>query len=140
MARETLGGRVVASRLTARLLVGDVVAILLFSTLGELRHGGTAPAVLGTAAEFGVGWVVLALLLGAYGRRSLASPGRAAALGAATWVGGAVIGVFVRAAVEPGATVEPVFVVVTAAIGAVILGGWRFLAARWLGAGREARL
>lgn len=140
MAREILRGRVVASGLTARLLVGDVVAILLFSTIGELRHGGTAVAVLFTAAEFGVGWAVLAILLGAYGRRALPSPGRAAALGATTWIGGAVVGAFVRAAVEPGATVVPIFVVVTATVGAVILGGWRLLAARWLGTERGSRL
>lgn len=132
MARTVLAGRIDASRRTARLTLGDALAVLLFAAIGQARHGGGLPATLVTAAEFGLGWVVVATLLGAYGPRALASPGRALGLGALAWAGGAVLGAAIRAAVEPLATLNPVFVAVTVAVGVVIVGGWRFAAARWL--------
>lgn len=132
MARTSLGGRIDVRRRTARLALGDALAVLVFAALGQARHGGSVTATLVTAAEFGLGWAVVATLLGAYGPRALASPGRAVGLGVLAWAGGAVLGAVIRAAVEPLATVAPVFVAVTVAIGAVIVGVWRFAAATWL--------
>lgn len=132
MTRTALGGRIVLRRRTARLAVGDALVVLLFAALGEARHGGTVTATLVTAAEFGLGWLVVATILGAYGPRALASPGRAAGLGVLAWAGGAVLGAAIRAAVEPLASFAPVFVLVTVGVGAVLFGIWRFLAARWL--------
>jgi hypothetical protein len=131
MGRTYLGGRVEASRRTVRLAVGDAVAVLVFAAIGQARHGGGVTATLVTAGEFGLGWVVVATLLGAYGPRALASPGRAAGLGVLAWIGGSVLGAVIRTVVEPYATLNPVFVLVTMAVGVVILGGWRFSAA-WL--------
>ena len=132
-ASTYLGGRIVASRRFALLAAGDLVALLLFATLGELRHAGTVAATLVTAVEFGIGWAVVAVALGAYGARALGSPSRAAGLAAVSWALGAVLGAAIRAAVEPLASFAPVFVLVTAGIGAVIFGVWRALAARLLG-------
>jgi len=132
MAQRYLGGRIVASRRYALLAAGDVVALLVFAVLGELRHAGTVVATLGTAVEFGIGWAVVAVALGAYGARALDSPGRAAGLAVVSWVGGAIVGAAIRAAVEPTASFVPIFVAVTAGVGAVVFGVWRAVAALYL--------
>jgi len=132
MVRTYLGGRVVASRQYALLALGDLVALLVFATVGEYRHGGTTFAVFRTAVQFGIGWVVFATLVGAYGPRALDGRRRAALLGAVGWAGGAVIGAFVRLGTEAGAGIVPVFVLVTAGVGAVIFALWRGVAAGWL--------
>ena len=129
--RTYLGGRIVASRRYGRLVAGDVVALLVFATLGELRHSGTVVSTLQTAVEFGLGWLVVAVALGAYGRRALESPLRAAGLAAVAWALGAVLGAAIRATVEPLASFNPVFVLVTAGVGAVVFGVWRAIAV-WL--------
>lgn len=132
MARTYLAGRVEASRTVALLALGDLVALLVFAALGEYRHAGTVAATVQTALQFGVGWLVVAVPAGAYGPRALEDLRRAVALGVGAWAAGAVVGALVRVATEPGAGLSPVFVLVTAGVGAVIFGGWRGLAARVL--------
>lgn len=132
MTRTVLGDRIVVSGRTARLVAGDAVAVALFAVLGELRHAGTARSTVETFGEFGLAWVLVATAVGAYGPGALDSPPRAAALAALAWVGAAVVGAAIRAGVEPGATLAPVFVLVTAVVGVVLLGSWRFVAARWV--------
>lgn len=136
MSRSTrtyLGGRIVASRRFALLAAGDLLALLVFAAASAARHGGTVASLVETAAEFGLGWLIVAVAVGAYGSRALAGWRRAGLLGAVAWALGAVIGAAVRAAVEPLASFTPVFVLVTAGVGAVIFGAWRALAARLLG-------
>lgn len=130
--RTYLGGRIVASRRFAFLAAGDLLALLVFAVASAARHGGTVASVAETAAEFGLGWLVVAIAAGAYGARALDAWWRAGLLGGAAWAGGAVIGAAIRAAVEPLASLTPVFVLVTAGVGAVLFGGWRALAARLL--------
>lgn len=132
MARTYLGGRLVVSRRIALLAAGDLLALLVFAALGSLRHGGTVVATLVTAVEFGIGWAVVAVALGAYGARALESPGRAVGLAVVAWAGGAVLGAAIRAAVEPQASMAPVFVLVTVGVGAVVFGVWRAVATRLL--------
>lgn len=132
MTQRYLRGRVVASRRHALLAAGDVGALLVFAVASAARHGGTVASVGQTVAEFGLGWVLVAVLAGAYGARALDGWVRAGLLGAVAWAGGAVVGAVIRAWVEPLASLAPVFVLVTAGVGAVIFGGWRALAARLL--------
>lgn len=132
MTRTYLHGRLVVSRRFALLAAGDMLALLVFATLGSLRHSGTVVGTLVTAVEFGVGWVVVAVALGAYGARALDSPGRAAGLAVVAWAGGALVGAAIRAAVEPLASFAPVFVLVTAGVGAFVFGVWRAVASRLL--------
>lgn len=132
MTRTYLAGRIVASRRVALLAVGDVVALLVFVAAGAVRHGGTLVSVAETTVEFGLGWVVVAVLAGAYGASALEGWRRAALLGAGAWAGGAVVGAAIRAAVEPFASMSPVFVLVTAGVGGVIFGVWRAAASRLL--------
>lgn len=132
MTRSYLGGRIVATRRYALLAAGDLVALLVFAAASAVRHGGNVTSLAQTAAEFGLGWLLVAVLAGAYGARALDGRWRAGLLGAAAWAGGAVVGAVIRAAVEPLASLAPVFVLVTAGVGAVIFGAWRALAARLL--------
>ena len=132
MAQRYLGGRIVASRRYALLAAGDLVALVVFASASAARHGGSALSIAQTVGEFGLGWLVVAVLAGAYGARALDGVPRAALLGAGAWVGGAVVGAVIRAAVEPFASLAPVFVLVAAGVGAVIFGVWRGLAARFL--------
>lgn len=134
MSRTYLGGRIVASRRRGWLVLGDLLALVVFAVAGEYRHGGTARSVVETALQFGVGWAVVGVLVGAYGARALESRGRAAGLGAAGWAGGAVVGAVVRYLTEPGASLSPIFVLVTAGVGVVVFAAWRALAASWFGA------
>lgn len=129
MAGTFLGGRFVASRRRAVLAVGDLLALLVFAAASAARHGGSTGVVAQTALQFGLGWVAVAVATGAYGERALAGRTRAAALGAGTWAGGAVVGALLRYATEPGAGLSAVFVLVTAGVGAVIFGVWRAIAA-----------
>lgn len=133
MARTYLGDRIVASHRFALLAAGDLLALLAFAAAGQFRHGGTVDAALLTAAEFGIGWALVAVAFGAYGPRALDSPLRAAGLAAVAWSLGAVVGAAVRVAVEPHAQFAPVFVLVTAGVGAVVFAAWRALAAWRLG-------
>lgn len=131
--RTYLGGRIVASRRFALLAAGDLAALLVFALASAARHGGSLTSVAETAAEFGLGWAVVAVAAGAYGSQALSGWWRAGLLGAVAWAGGAIIGAAVRATVEPFASFTPIFVLVTAGVGAVIFGVWRALAARLLG-------
>lgn len=132
MARTYLAGRIEASRTVALLALGDLVALVVFAALGEYRHAGTVLATVETALQFGVGWLVVAVLAGAYGPRALDGWPRAAALGVGAWALGAVLGAVVRFVTEPGASLDPVFVLVTVGVGAVLFGVWRAVAARIL--------
>lgn len=129
MARTYLRGRVHATRRTALLAAGDLLALVVFAAAGAVSHGGGPVEVIETAGEFGVGWLVVALAVGAYGPRAVDGWRRAALLGAGAWAVGAPIGGLVRVAAEPGAGLSPVFVLVTAGVGAVVFGGWRAAAA-----------
>ena len=128
MARRYLGGRLVLDRTTGWLAAGDLVALLAFAAFGEATHGGTLAATVETALQFGVGWLVVALLVGAYGVRALDGLGRGVLLGAGGWALAAVVGAVVRVATEAGAGLSPIFLLVTAGVGAVIFGAWRAIA------------
>lgn len=129
MARTYLGGRIVASRSFALLAVGDLLAVVLFAVLSGFRHAGTAASIAETALQFGVGWVLVAPLAGAYAPGALDGWLRAAGFGAAAWSIAAVVGALVRYVTEPGASLDPVFVAVTVGVGAVIFAVWRTAAA-----------
>lgn len=110
-------------------LVGDVVAILAFVVLGELRHGVdpvTMPGrFAGTAVPFLVGWAVVGALLGAYAASVRRGAGRLAAVTAVAWTGAAAVAQALRAtAVFPG-DADPVFYLVTVGFGGAILVAWR---------------
>lgn len=130
MARTWLAERFEASPRTLGLALGDAAMIALFVAGGEMRHGGNLGAGVETFAQFGVGWLLASLAAGVYGPAALASPRRAVAQVVGAWVVAALVGQLVRVLATPGGSVEPAFVVVSVAVGGLLLGAWRYVAAR----------
>ncbi|MFB6354360.1 MAG: DUF3054 domain-containing protein [Halobacteriales archaeon] len=127
-----LGGRVERSRRTLLLAAGDAAMIAAFVALGELRHAGTLAAGLETFAQFGLGWLLAGTLAGVYAPGAVDSARRAVVQGVAAWVLAALVGQLVRVLMRPGTFVLPSFVLVSVGAGGLLIGLWRFVAARQL--------
>jgi Protein of unknown function (DUF3054) len=103
-------------------LVVDLVAVLLFATVGRRTHAeGISPAgVLGTA------WPFLAGIVTGWGAaRAWRRPASLSA-GVIVWVATVVVGMLLRQVTGAG-TAVPFVVVATATLGVLLLG-WRALA------------
>ncbi len=128
MSTEMTRTRPSAGR-AAALVIGDVLALLIFAAIGRRSHGEAAGlAALGevalTALPFIVGWLAAAPWAGAFSAARTAGVGpmlRATLLG---WVGGLLVGAVVRAAMI--GRFSPIsFYVVTFCVALLLLGGWR---------------
>lgn len=126
------------SAVFARLALGDLLAILAFVVLGERQHNvdpvANPDVVLGTLLPFLVGWIVFALLLGAYG--SAAFDGEVAhsfARTAAAWLGADLLAQALRATETFRGDADPVFFLVAGSVGLALLFGWRLVARRTFG-------
>lgn len=110
------------SRTVALAAAADLVAVLVFATVGRRSHaeGLTAFGVLDTAAPF-----LLGLLAGWLAGRVWRAP-TGLRLGVAAWAGTVIIGLAVRAAFTHRLPVS--FVLVATLSLAVFLLGWRGLA------------
>lgn len=134
MAKAWFGGRVLASRRTALLAIGDYAMVALFVVVGEFRHNGTVAAGLETFAQFGVGWLLVAILAGVYARDALSGTRRAVLQAVGTWVLAALVAQLIRLLLTPGSLVQPTFVLVSISFGGLFIGIWRALAVRAVGA------
>ena len=111
-------------RRTLIALFADIVCVLVFSTVGRRSHaeGLTVAGIAQTAWPFlagtGVGW----LLIGGWRRPFTVIP-----TGVAVWVCTVVVGMLLRKATSAG--VQTSFVVVASIATAVLLLGWRAVAA-----------
>lgn len=130
--RFPIAGHVGRPRRTVVIAVGDAAMIALFVALGELRHGGTVEAGLETFVQFGLAWAVVGVAAGVYAADALASPRRAAGYGMIAWAVAALVAQFLRLFLVQGARFQPTFVLVSIAVGGLLLGGWRYAAARFL--------
>jgi hypothetical protein len=125
--------------LTLGLAVGDVAAILAFIVAGEFQHNADPvgnPALVATgAAPFLLAWTVVAFFGGLYTRDAVASPRRALSWAVPAWVVATLLGHALRSTelFRGGTAIS--FVLVTMAVGGVLLVGWRILAA--LAVGRQ---
>ncbi len=133
MATTWLADRFEASARTLGLALGDLAMIALFVAVGELRHGGTVAAGLETLAQFGVAWGLASLAAGVYGPAALETRRRAVVQVVAAWVVAALVGQLVRVLATPGGSVQPTFVLVSVAVGGLLLAAWRYVAARAVG-------
>jgi peptidoglycan/LPS O-acetylase OafA/YrhL len=113
--------------------VTDVACLLLFSAVGRRSHneGLTIGGLLTTLWPFLAG-LVAAWLAGRLWR----APNRVAPTGLVAWVGALILGMLLRAASRQG--VQLAFVIVAAIVLAVLLLGWRALAAAIGGGIRRA--
>ena len=100
-------------------MIADLVAIVLFATLGRSSHAESLSVVgvARVAAPFVAGWLVGALLV-----RGWRHP-TALRTGLSGWLGALVGGMLLRLAI--GAGVQVSFVVVAGVVLGVLLLGWR---------------
>lgn len=127
MATTVLGGRVAFDRQTGITAAGDAAMIAVFVAVGELRHGGTLPAGVGTFVEFGIAWAVAAVLLGVYGATGDATRGRRLGRALVAWVLAAVLAQGIRVAVGTSPGVAPAFLAVSIGVGGGLLLAWRLV-------------
>lgn len=129
-----LGPRLSPSRTTGLLVVGDLLCIVLFSTLGVIQHdsGQLLTRVPEVATPFIFGWALVGLLAGTFVTDALATPREAAARAAVAWLGADVVGQGLRAtSVFPGGF-DPAFFLVSLFVAGALLVGWRTVASRLL--------
>jgi hypothetical protein len=105
------------------MLLLDVVAVLLFATVGRRSHaeGLTVAGVLDTAWPFLVGVAIGWLATRAWRRSAALVP-----VGVAVWCASVVVGMLLRRLTGDG-TAAPFVVVATVVLGALLLG-WRAVA------------
>jgi len=124
-----LGRRVARSPGTVRLALGDLLVILGFLIMGELRHGINpveSPLVVAdTAAPFLAGWVVAALAVGAYAPGATRSVRTAVVRVGGSWVLAAGIGLALRATPYFHGDSPLSFALVVTGIGVAFLAAWR---------------
>jgi len=138
-ASEFLDRRV--DRGTLPLAAGDVLVIVAFLYAGTLRHQTvglppTADGLVhlgGVAAPFLLGWVFVAVPIGAYSAGAGESAKASVPLAIRSWVGTAVIGLGLRATPFFPGGIELAFVAVVFVIGGVSLGLFRYVAGRLRG-------
>lgn len=132
MATGFLDRRV--DRETLPLAVGDVAVIVAFVYVGMVNHGtaGFPPVVadLGPvaldAAPFLVGWVLVALPIGAYSPGAGESAKASIPLAVRSWIGAAVVGLGLRATPFFPGGVALVFAAVMLVGGSVALAVYRW--------------
>ena len=115
-------------RQAAAWLLLDVVAVIVFATVGRVSHdeGVTVGGVLHVAWPFAVGTALGWALSRAWSR-----PLDLVAVGVPVWAGTVVVGLLLRAVT--GAGVAASFVVVATLVLGAFLLGWRLVAGRLTG-------
>lgn len=127
-----LDSRVDRSSGTVGFALGDLLVIVGFIVMGELRHGVhpvESPLIVAdTIAPFLVGWVVAALVVGAYSPAATRSVRSAVVRVAGTWVVAAAIGLALRSTefFHGGAPLS--FALVVTGVGVASLSAWRAIA------------
>ena len=122
---------VTTDRRVGLVLVGDLLCIALFATLGAMQHpeGGSLLArIPEVAAPFVVGWLLVGVAVGTFRAGAIADARTAVVRAAAGWLGADLFAQAVRTlSVVPGGA-DPAFFVVALLFGGTLLGGWRALA------------
>ncbi|BDA46433.1 hypothetical protein COCOBI_08-5260 [Coccomyxa sp. Obi] len=111
----------------ALLVAGDAAALLLFAAIGRANHGESLdPAsVLSVAWPFLAGWFGSAALLGGFGLEAQGGrTGPAALTASKCWAVGSTVGIALRS-LSRGYVPDKAFIIVSLAVTAVFLIGWR---------------
>ena len=119
-----VGDRAERMRRAPIALLADIVCVIVFCTIGRRSHaeGLTVAGIAQTAWPFlagtGVGWLLI---------RGWRQPFTVIPTGVVVWVCTVVVGMLLRKATSAG--VQASFVVVASIVTAVLLLGWRVVAA-----------
>lgn len=115
------------------LAVGDLLAILGVLTIGMVQHGSLfdqggidVAHASGVYAPFVIGWLIGAVVIGAYSAGAGESAKAAIPLGLRAWVVAAVVGFALRATVFPGG-LAPIFVAIALLLTGALIAGFRWL-------------
>ncbi len=115
------------------LLIGDVLALLIFVIIGRLSHGFTSDWLLNVArivTPFLIGWFVVAIPVGAYRADLLTSPGSLMARAAVAWIVGDLLAFALRALLFQDNVTMP-FALTSVAFTGLFLLGWRAVYLWW---------
>lgn len=116
------------------LLIGDVLALLVFVVVGRLSHGFTGDwlsNVVRIAAPFLIGWFVAAFPLGAYRPDLLHRPGLLLLRTAPAWLVGNGLAFALRAFLFQDNVTLP-FALTSMAFTGLFLLGWRAVYLWWI--------
>ncbi|MCG8351374.1 MAG: DUF3054 domain-containing protein [Chloroflexales bacterium] len=135
-APQTQGGR---DWRVVWLVVGDLIAFLVFAAIGRRSHGAAAGLgalleVAWTAAPFIAGWLLTAPFVGAYRREHTLAPGPMLKRTALAWLAAWPVGLALRA-LFLSRSIPLSFAIVTLISNAIIICGWRGVFA-WMRARR----
>ncbi|RJX42041.1 DUF3054 domain-containing protein [Halonotius aquaticus] len=115
------------------LAVGDLLAILGVLTIGMVQHGSLFDQggidfahAGGVYAPFVIGWLIGAVVIGAYSAGAGESAKAAIPLGLRAWVVAAFVGFALRATVFTGG-LAPIFVAITLLLTGALIAGFRWL-------------
>jgi hypothetical protein len=115
----------------AALVVGDLIAFVVFATLGrDTHHEATGFDAIGqtlwTALPFALGWFLVAPWLGAFRRAGAERPLQMLRRTEIAWLASWPVALLLRWAFTPDHHIPPLaFAIVALLANAVILGGWR---------------
>jgi hypothetical protein len=115
----------------AALVVGDLIAFVVFAALGRETHNeATSPDAIGqtlwTALPFALGWFLVAPWLGAFKRAGAERPLQMLRRTEIAWLASWPVALLLRWAFTPNHHIPPLaFVIVALLANAVILGVWR---------------
>lgn len=126
--QETLPRRIFSTRHLI-LIVGDLLALLIFAAIGRRSHGEAAGLdalleIARTAAPFIGGWFAVAPLLGAFRAAGTSGPAAMIRETALAWLVALPVGALLRVLMI-GRFSPPSFYVVTFLTVLILLGGWR---------------
>jgi len=115
----------------AALVVGDLIAFVVFATLGrDTHHEATGFDAIGqtlwTALPFALGWFLVAPWLGGFRRAGAERPLQMLRRTEIAWLASWPVALLLRWAFTPDHHIPPLaFAIVALLANAVILGGWR---------------
>ncbi|HEY7021085.1 MAG TPA: DUF3054 domain-containing protein [Ktedonobacterales bacterium] len=115
----------------AALVVGDLIAFVVFATLGrDTHHEATGFDAIGqtlwTALPFMLGWFLVAPWLGVFKRAGTERPLDMLRRTEIAWLASWPVALLLRWAFTPDHHIPPLaFAIVALLVNAVILGGWR---------------
>lgn len=126
-ALDWVRSRVDPSTATALFLVGDLLAIAVFIVMGEISHEYPllSVRVLGTYAQFVLGWLAVAIPVGVYATDYRHRLTRSTALVLGAWLGADVVAQGLRATPLFPGNAALTFATVAFLVGGVLLVAWR---------------